>query len=123
MARQPSQKEIDQIRTEIQEVALPDTCDILTATIASDGQGGQTETWAATLTEVPCRLDGILSGERNIVIGDAMREFHRWTLTVPYNIAITPSNRIQHNGQTYRILTVRDHTSWEIHRRAELERL
>ena len=122
-AKTPSNKELEQIRSDLEAVALPDTCSILSVTRTPDGQGGFTETWAATQTNVPCRLDGKLGGERNLVIGEGVREYHRWTLTVPYDTTITPSNRIEHNSQTYRITNVRDHTSWEIHRRAELERL
>jgi len=47
--------EIEAMR-EAQEDALPDSGTLARATLASDGTGGHTQTWATVATAVACRL-------------------------------------------------------------------
>jgi hypothetical protein len=75
-------------------------------TNASDGQGGQTETWADRATNVPCRLTRALTrgetpqGERVVHLGS-------YKLALPYSQTVEPTDKIIHSdGRTYNVIEV-----------------
>lgn len=102
------------------ELLLPDICVLQTATLASDGQGGQTETWAAAGT-VACRLDNG-SGQRANV-ARSVQPFSAWVLTVPYGTELSTAHRVVHGGETYAVIAVSDTGSWLACERGSLERI
>lgn len=99
---------------------LPDSCVLQTATLASDGQGGQVEAWAAAGTVV-CRLDNG-SGQRANV-ARSVQPFSSWVLTVPQGTGISTDNRVIHNGSTYAVIAVSTEGSWLACERASLEEI
>ena len=112
--------ELKQIRDVI-ETLLPDTCDILSATKASDGQGGYTTTWAASSESVKCRLD-IKTGQEQDASG-RLRPYQKATLSLPYDVTITTLDRVSCNSKTYNVTAVNNQQSWQGVTRCELEQV
>jgi hypothetical protein len=104
-------------------VMLPDTCNILSEALASDGQGGQTSTWGTVSTGVACRLDesGQTGGNQLVPVAGALREAHRYMLSLPHDTTIGAHDRIEFAGNTYNVISVNDHISWQAVMRAVLE--
>jgi SPP1 family predicted phage head-tail adaptor len=117
---QPDAVELARLRADLEAAALPDSCVLQTVTLTSDGQGGQTEAWAAAGT-VACRLDNG-SGQRANVAA-SVRPFSSWVLTVPYGTGLTTAYRVEHGGETYAVIAVSDSGSWLACERAHLERI
>ncbi len=95
--------ELTQLREDL-EGCLPDTCNILSLTRASDSQGGWTETWGTASTAVACRLDFI--GGAEAITGGALIPYTRAIVTMPQATTITAQNRIEHNSVTYTVQAV-----------------
>lgn len=95
--------ELDQIRADL-ETTLPDLCHILSLTRTSDGQGGWSEAWGTTYSNVSCRLDFI--GGVESVTGAALVPYSRAIVTMPQATTITAQNRIEHSGNTYTVQSV-----------------
>jgi hypothetical protein len=100
---------------------LPDTCNILTASFASDGGGGWTETWGTTSSGVACRLD--MQGGREAVNADALVPFTRFVLTCASSESLSTTNRVEHGGYTYNVISINLGASWKLVTRAILERV
>jgi hypothetical protein len=102
---------------------LPTTCNILSEALAADGQGGQTSTWGTVSANVPCRLDE--QSQRGInqltTSGGALREAHRFVLSLPYDTTIGAHDRVECGGNTYHVISVNDNISWQAVARAVLE--
>ena len=100
------------------ELALPDTCVIQARTLATDGQGGRTETYATSVTTT-CRVApaGQTSQGTEVVRGDGTRTLADWVVTLPYNTSISQTDRIVTGGVTYEVLGVKAPRGWEITRR------
>ena len=114
----PDANELHDMRASVEELALPDTCDVLALTRTSDGAGGWTEAWAVETNNVKCRLD--YHQGRELVASGALQPFQGFTLTVPYDTTLTVQNRITHGGKTYTVQSVSG-GSWRITKRAALE--
>lgn len=115
-----SSSELAAIRADIANM-LPDTCNILTAVETSDGQGGFTTTWgtAAGGTAVACRFDPARGGEQNS--GAALQPYQGYIVTLPYTVTITTTQRIQHNGLTYAVISADKDKSWIASKRVYVE--
>ena len=112
--------ELTQMRADVADVALPDTCDVLSLTQVSDGQGGFADTWGAATASVACRLD--YRGGIESVAGGAVRPFTGWYLTIPYDTSLTTANRIYHGTISYNVIEVDANKSWSLFLYARLER-
>lgn len=114
--------ELDQMRVDLEAVALPDACSILAVTRTSDSQGGWTESWGTAVggTAVACRLDP--SGGLKRTVADALNAYSSWVLTVPQSANLTTLHRVLHGGYTYTVKSVSDDPSWPVCLRAMLER-
>lgn len=113
--------ELALLRTDVEAVALPDTCNLLTVTNVQDGQGGHTSTWGTATAGVACRLDAVSAKEA--MTAEAVQAHSRWTLTVPQATTITAAMRVEHGDNTYNIVGLADSGSWEVTKRAILERV
>jgi hypothetical protein len=102
---------------------LPTTCNILSEALAADGQGGQTSTWGTVSANVPCRLDesGQTGGNQLVPVGGALREAHRFILSLSYDTVIGAHDRVECGGNTYHVISVNDNISWQAVARAVLE--
>lgn len=123
----PSAAELARMRADMENVTLPDTCNILSVTKVSDGQGGVTETWGTAIASVACRLDlftsrgvGIIGSET--VVGAALKPYSTWILSVPYGTALTSANRVEVDSNTYNVVEVDAGRSWGGNVRATLEK-
>lgn len=115
-----SNSDLSYMRASVNEL-LPDTCNILTVSRASDSEGGQKETWPASISGVPCRLDWS-NGKEQVVAG-ALETYTGWVMSLPAETPVTQLNRIAHGGYTYSITSSNSGASWEVVRRLLLERI
>lgn len=121
MSLKPTTAEIASMRTDLEAVALPDTCNILSVTQTADGQGGFTDAWGTASASVACRLDQKTGMEAQA--GGAIQPFSSWVLSVPQATTLTTDHRVEHGGQTYNVISVDDDGSWQVVKRAQLERV
>lgn len=117
----PSADELSRMRVSLEEVALPDTCILMSLTRTADGQGGWTEAWGTATASVACRLDNSAGNKRQVA--DSLKGFSSWILTVPYATAITDAMRVVYGANTYKVISVSDDGSWKACKRAEVERV
>lgn len=110
--------ELTYMRDTIEQL-LPDTCNLLTATIASNDFGGFSETWGTVTANVACRID-YTSGDEQL-FGDSQRPYRGYILTVPYDTTITSDYRVEIGSATYAIKAVDNGKSWAACLRAALE--
>lgn len=110
--------ELVKMRAELEQ-SLPGTAVIHTATRASDLQGGQSWTYAASGT-VDARLspESLRGGEQ--ITGSRTAEVSPWILTVPQATTIDEDDRVVYNGVTYEVSEVLTRIPWEISRRVRL---
>jgi SPP1 family predicted phage head-tail adaptor len=95
--------------------SLPDTCTIQTKTVVSDGQGGQTESYNTSASNVPIRVkaDNIKTAE--IIAQDGVRLQQTYTATFAYDRVLNKTDRIVWNGKTLEVITSLDN-SWQLHK-------
>lgn len=110
--------ELAQMRADIAAL-LPDTGYVLTISNTSDGQGGFTEGTVVSGT-VSCRVDSVSSKE--MLANAAITPFHRYIATLEYDATITETNRFQHSGNVYNVISVNDDQSWIGCKRVILEK-
>jgi len=100
---------------------MPDTGTILAGTVVSDGQGGNTTTWAGT-TSIDCRVD-VVNGREQLQ-GGGYKSYQKTILTLPYNATITPGSRFAYLSDQYNVVSVNGQDrSWNTTVRAELEKV
>ena len=120
MTQPLSTGDLEYIRSAIEEL-LPDICNILSATLASDGAGGMTATWGTATVEASCRLDA-RTGNENIQ-GASLSPQHAYVLTLAHDVNILPEYRIEVGTHTFTIQSVDLEKSWAGCTRVYLERL
>lgn len=103
---------------------LPDTCNILSVTETADGQGGISQTWGTASASVSCRIDVIRDPRMDeLRAGASVRNFQATFLSLPYSATVTVSNRVEHGGLTYNVVSTNTDQSWIAVKRVELERI
>jgi hypothetical protein len=102
---------------------FPDTCNILSEALSPDGQGGQTSTWGTVASDVSCRFDEASQASVNQLIpaGAALREVHRYVLSLPHDQTIAAHDRVEIDSSTYHVVSVNAGVSWQAVTRALLE--
>lgn len=113
--------ELESMRTSLEAVSFPDTCNILSLTRTSDSEGGWTEAWGTVLASQACRLDQVASVE--VLVASSIRAFSGWILSLAHDVTISAAMRVEHGGETYNVVGVSDTGSWLACRRALLERV
>jgi len=97
---------------------LPQRCNILEASLASDGQGGQVVTWGTATANVPCRLDpGTRLSDETLQTATLLPYAHA-ILTLLQGTEITTENRVEIGDYVYTVQSVDAGKAWEITRRA-----
>lgn len=102
------------------DTSLPDTAVIWSRTLASDGQGGRTQTYAAAGT-VACRLSPIsaMSAGSEDVRGDRQAAVADRVLTMPASTTIAATDRVVVASQTFEVTAIHAPRSWELSRRVD----
>jgi SPP1 family predicted phage head-tail adaptor len=115
-------RELAQMREDINDLleSTNTTCDILSVAYTSDGEGGMTEAWGTALANVACRIDYRSGSEK--MTGGAIQSYSKAVLSLPYTTTISTKNRVQIDACIWSVLSVNDKQSWDVVRRAELER-
>lgn len=113
--------ELTQLRSDVEAYLMPDTCNVLSVTRTSDGQGGWTEAWGTASGTVACRLDA--KAGREMDAGGAVQAFHTYTLTLKHGTTITTANRVEVDSSTFAVVSVDTAKSWDAAIRCELERV
>lgn len=83
---------------------LPDTCTIQTRTRTPDDFGGVVLSWTTTYSNVECRLDQVRGGP--IVAAN-------WMVTLPWDQAITLTDRIVTDDLTLEPVELNTGRSWK----------
>jgi head-tail adaptor len=96
-----STAELTRLRT-VANTALPDSCTISRATIASDNAGGQTQSWA-TVATVACRLAPRLARPLESETSDRMQNATDWIITVPRGTDVRTDDRIVVGSRTFEV--------------------
>ncbi len=109
-----------EMRSLITSNLLPDTCNIVTLTNVSDGEGGSTQTRGTSGTAIPCRLD--VTQGREQVTGGAVQTYIAYKLSLPYDTTVAEENIIEHGGYDYHVTSVNLAQSWKAVVRVDLER-
>lgn len=120
MMAQLSTGDLEYIRTAIEEL-LPDTCNILSSTFASDGAGGMTETWGTVGAAIACRLDAIRGNES--IQGARLAPQHAYVLTLAHDTTIDTESRVEVGSHTFTVVSVDEEKSWSGCTRVYLERI
>ena len=113
-------RELAQMRADIEDL-FPDTCDILSVAYTADSEGGFAEAWGTATAGVKCRID-YRSG-RESMTGGAIQPYSKAVLSVPYNTALSLTNRVKVGDYVWSIVSINDGQSWQAVKRAELERV
>ena len=111
--------DLNEIISAINEL-LPDTCNLLAATITADGYGGYTQAWGTASSNVPCRIDSMKGQEQ--LAGGAIMPFHTFVMTFPATTSIIEQNRVQMGTTYYQVRSVDYDKSWIASKRAYVER-
>ena len=93
---------------------LAGTAVISSLTYVTDGQGGQTDTLAASGT-VSARLAPISGREETLA--ERISEIAHWVLTIPANTTIAETSRVAYNSRNYEVDRIISRTPEEITRR------
>lgn len=109
--------ELTSMRTAINEL-LPDTCVILSVTRTIDGQGGWSDSWAASGTTT-CRLDNLTKTE--LLQGGGIQHYTGWVLTVPHDVTINEEKRVRVSGNDYNVIGIDSGKSWSACLRLRVE--
>ena len=101
---------------------LPDTCTILSESVAQDGQGGVTSTWGTVATRVACRLDDKAIASNQIAsVGGGLKASHQYQLSLSHDVSLSAGNRVEINSVLYTVIGVNVNQSWLVGKRAVLE--
>lgn len=103
------------------ETLLPDTAAILAVTQVSDGQGGLIDTWGTATASVACRVDSVKAQETTT--GGAVRPYHSYVITFPYDVTIAEENRVVVGSDTFNVTSEDEPKSWDIVRRVYAEKI
>lgn len=113
-------QELAQIRNDI-ELLFPDTCNILSLTRTSDGQGGWSEAWGTATANVSCRID--YETGRESVNADSLKPYQAAYVSIPYDTTVTTANRIEINSIAHTVHSVNINQSWIGVKRAKVEKV
>lgn len=95
--------------------SLPDTCTIQTKSIADDGQGGQTESYATSASGVACRVKADNIRVAEIIAQDGVRLQQTYTATFAHDRVLNKTDRIIWNAKTLEVITEKSN-SWQLHK-------
>ena len=96
--------------------ALPGTATISRATVAPDGMGGQTQTWATVATVASRLSPSGGGGQTEGLTGGRSTADSDWIITLPQGTDVRQADRIVTDGRTFEVENIADR-DWELVRR------
>lgn len=119
--------DLEYMRSAVEQL-FPDTCNILSLTQTSNGQGGFTETWGTATAGVACRLDSASSkssflAQTQAITAGAIQEATQWMLSLPHDTTIDSNNRVEVSGYTFNVGAVDIGKSWNAEVRVSLDKI
>ena len=117
---QISSDDLTYMRAAIEEL-FDTTCNILSATLASNGAGEMIETWGTAGTAIACRLDAKSFSEP--IQGASVRPQYSYVLSIPHGTTIANNYRVEVGSSDFTVTSVDTDKSWSACVRAYLERL
>ena len=91
------------------ELLMDETCAVLTPTESIDAQGNAAATWGTAT--VKCHVAAAGNASERVLAGQIFSP-QAYTLTVPYNTAITTRCRVAYSGVTFEVTSVQDEGTW-----------
>ncbi|HEY8818407.1 MAG TPA: head-tail adaptor protein [Candidatus Limnocylindrales bacterium] len=88
--------------------SMPDSCTLITDTLAPDGAGGQTRT-PVTVATVACRVWGVRlnrATDAEVVVDARVSTASTWVITLPFGTVVDPTYRIGNGGREFEIMQV-----------------
>jgi hypothetical protein len=100
------------------DAALPDTCTIQTKAIVSDGQGGSTESYSTSASDVACRVKAavLTRGLAEIMAQSGVKLHQVYEVTFTNSRTLNKTDRIMWSGKTLEVVTTFDN-SWQVHKK------
>lgn len=97
-----SSTELTEMRNE-QERNMPDTCYRYIKTQASDGAGGNTDTWSVSGSKLKCRLGPPPKASLESILAGRIAVKCDYTLTLPFDVTATEKDYflVTANGATH----------------------
>lgn len=104
--------ELASARSTVNAYLASGTAVIYSPTRTADGQGGFTDSFAATGTATARVAAASVDqfGGQELQVGGRYMEIGSRVMTVPYNTTITTTNRVIFNSVTYEVVEVYDRT-------------
>ncbi len=94
--------ELAAMREEV-EASLPDTAQVQRRTLTPDGAGGFGESWQ-TVATVACRVAPSGRSPDEQVIAERLTTTSVWTLTLPADTDVRPTDRIVVGARTFEVV-------------------
>lgn len=95
----------------LQWLALTDVGTLLSATAVSDSGGGATTTWGTAAADVPCRIDSLAGGTRDLIAG-RIDERSTHLITTPAGTPVHNEHQFVITGRgTFEVTAVREQTA------------
>lgn len=104
-----------------QEQALPGAVVIERYTNASDGMGGQMQTWAAVGTVNMRIYPRTVRGQGETVAGAQVLSVTEWWATAPAGTDVTAKDRLLYSGRTWEVIRANNDEMYQTAVRCELE--
>lgn len=114
----PSQTDLARMQ-QTARARMPTLATIERLAKVADGYGGETKTYAAIYSDVPCRIDNLSQNETPSVHG-AIADFK---ISFPAGTDIVETDRILIEGKRYAVFGVIYKKSYEITRDVEVKRV
>lgn len=97
--------ELTQLRSDVTEL-LPDTCNIIRNSIASNEYGDSPETGVVVASGAACRVDpfGSSSGQRGGIVAEREASINLFQLTIPWSTDVLEGDRVSFSNVTYEII-------------------
>lgn len=103
----------------LQGRAMPGSVVIQRYTFASDGQGGQNETWSNVGTVTgriyPERAQGLEAAGGGQILSET-----RWFATMPTGTDVVAQDRLSYNSRTWEVIRVNNDEMWQTALRCEV---
>ncbi len=106
-----------------QNLAMPGVVTISRYTMASDGMGGQTQTWANVGTVAGRIYFGNSRAFAERVAGEQVVSKTSWYATLPVGTVLTAKDRLTYGGRVWEVIQVNNSEMWQTAVRAELSSL